>query len=195
MVTPMTGTLAITGDDAADRLLNHDGTALLIGMLLDQQVPMEWAFRGPATLAERLGHLDAERIAAMDEDDFVGVCGQKPAIHRFPRSMGRRIHQLCRHLAEQYGGDGAGVWSDGPDAQTLFERVSGLPGYGDEKSRIFLALLAKRFGIRPAGWEELAGPFADDTPRSAADIDGEEALARVREWKQAQRKAGKGKQD
>lgn len=188
-------TLAITGDDAADRLLNTNGTALLIGMLLDQQVPMEWAFRGPATLEERLGHLDASRIAAMGEDEFVEVCRQKPAIHRFPQSMGRRIHSLCIHLAESYGGDGSSVWGDDPDAATLFRRISDLPGFGKEKSMIFLALLAKRFGVRPRGWEDKAGPFADPEPRSAADVDGEESLAQVREWKRAKKAAGKTKRD
>ncbi|MFP3916104.1 MAG: HhH-GPD-type base excision DNA repair protein [Actinomycetota bacterium] len=188
-------TLAITGDEAADHLLNTNGTALLIGMLLDQQVPMEWAFRGPATLEERLGHMDATRIAAMDEDDFVELCRRKPAIHRFPQSMGRRIHALCRHLTEEYDGDGSRLWGDDPDAATLFGRVSDLPGFGKEKSMIFMALLAKRFEVRPAGWEEHAGPFADAEPRSAADVDGEENLARVREWKRARKAAGKAKQE
>jgi uncharacterized HhH-GPD family protein len=191
----MDGTLAITGDPPADELLNKDGTALLIGMLLDQQVPMEWAFRGPHTLAQRLGHLDAARIAAMDVDDFVGVCATKPAIHRFPKSMGERIHQLCAHLVENYGGKGENVWGDSPDAVTLYQRISALPGYGEEKSRIFLAVLAKRFGVRPVGWEEHAGPFADDTPRSVADVADAVALERVREWKRLQKAAGKGKQD
>jgi uncharacterized HhH-GPD family protein len=188
-------TLAITGDPAADRLLNSNGTALLIGMLLDQQVPMEWAFRGPATLEGRLGHLDANRIAAMDEDDFVEVCRRKPAIHRFPQSMGRRIHSLCVHLADHYGGDGSALWSGDPDAATLFGRISDLPGFGKEKSMIFLALLAKRFGVGPDGWEDYAGPFGDDEPRSAADVDGEESLVRVREWKRTRKTAGKTKQD
>lgn len=192
-VDPMT--LAITGDPAADRLLNTNGTALLIGMLLDQQVPMEWAFRGPATLEQRLGHLDAGRIAAMDEDDLVEVCRRKPAIHRFPQSMGRRIHQLCVHIEEHFGGDGSAVWNDQPDAATLAHRISDLPGFGAEKSMIFLAMLAKRFGIRPDGWEEHAGPFADEVPRSAADVDSGDSLARVREWKRARKAAGKTKQD
>lgn len=191
----MTGTLRITGDEEADRLLNTNGTALLIGMLLDQQVPMEWAFRGPATLAERLEHLDASRIAAMDRDEFVDVCRSKPAIHRFPRSMGERIHMLCEHLAAEYGGDGSRVWNDDPEAATLYDRITALPGYGEEKSQILLALLAKRFGIKPDGWEALAGPFADDTPRSAADVAGADSLARVRQWKRAQRAAGKTKRD
>ena len=191
----MSGTLAITGDDYADRLLNTSGTAVLIGMLLDQQVPMEWAFHGPATLSRRLGHLDAASIAAMDLEVFVAVCCDKPAIHRFPAVMGRRIYQMCQVLVEAYGGEGSGLWSDGPDAATLFARIRALPGYGQEKSMIFLALLAKRFGVRPDGWEELAGPFGDDAPRSAADIDGEKSLARVREWKRLKRAAGKTKQD
>lgn len=191
----MDGTLSITGDDDADRLLNTDGTALLIGMLLDQQVPMEWAFKGPATLHERLGHLDAGAIADMDLDEFVDVCRQKPAIHRFPKSMGERIHKLCTHLTEQYDGRGENVWGDDPDAATLAKRVGDLPGFGDEKTKIFIAVLAKRFGVAPDGWEERAGPFADAEPRSAADIDGEKALEQVREWKQLRKQSGKSKQD
>ena len=109
------GTLYITGDPAADDLLNTDGTALLLGMLLDQQVPMEWAFAGPATLQARLGHLDARRIAAMDVEDFVAVCATKPAIHRFPASMGRRIHDVCVVLAEQYDGRAERIWADVAD--------------------------------------------------------------------------------
>ncbi len=191
----MFGTLAVTGDEAADRLLNTSGTAVLIGMLLDQQVPMEWAFVGPATLRERLGHLDAARIAEMGVEELVDVCCSKPAIHRFPASMGRRIHQMCGVISDLFDGEGANLWSDDPDAATLFARITDLPGYGQEKSMIFLALLAKRFGVRPDGWEVYAGPFADNVPRSVADIDGEEALARVREWKRLKRAAGKTKQD
>ncbi len=188
------GTLHITGDDAADHLLNTNGTALLIGMLLDQQVPMEWAFKGPFTLAERLGSLDAARIAAMPEDEFVAVCAAKPAIHRFPASMGRRIHALCSHLVEEYDGDGSTIWKTADTGQELAKRLRALPGFGPEKTKIFVALLAKRLGVAPAGWEKAAGPFADDTPRSAADIDTPEALSQVREWKRAQKAAGKSKQ-
>src|SRR6188508_2904941 len=107
----MPGTLYITGDDGSDTLLNQDGTALLIGMLLDQQVPMEWAFAGPATLHARLGHLDAQRIAEMDRNEFVTICCAKPAIHRFPGSMGRRIHDMCVVVVDEFGGTGEGVWS------------------------------------------------------------------------------------
>ena len=188
------GTLQITGDDSADQLLNSNGTALLIGMLLDQQVPMEWAFKGPHTISERLGGLDAGHIAGMPEEEFVDVCAAKPAIHRFPASMGRRIHALCVHLVDEYDGDGSAVWESASTGQELSKRLRALPGFGAEKTKIFVALLAKRFGVTPPGWEKAAGPFADDTPRSAADIDTPEALGQVREWKRAQKAAGKSKQ-
>jgi uncharacterized HhH-GPD family protein len=191
----MPGTLYITGDADADGLLNRDGTALLIGMLLDQQVPMEWAFAGPATLQRRLGHLDASRIAATDQEAFVAVCCEKPAIHRFPAAMGRRIHELCVVLAEQYGGRGEQVWAEVDDGAELYRRLRALPGYGEEKAKIFVALLAKTQGVAPAGWQDAAGKFGDDVPRSVADIDGPAALAKVREWKQAQKAAKKDKQD
>jgi uncharacterized HhH-GPD family protein len=191
-----TPTLAITGDADADRLLVEEPLALLIGMLLDQQVPMEWAFRGPATLKARLGgRLDARAIAAMTEDEVVAVCSQKPAIHRFPGSMGKRIHALCRFLVEEYDGDAAAVWSGVRTGAELYDRVRALPGFGDEKAKIFVALLAKRFGVEPRGWKEVTAPFSDAVPRSVADIDSPESLARVREWKKAQKAAGKSKQD
>jgi uncharacterized HhH-GPD family protein len=189
------GTLYITADPDADGLLNRDGTALLIGMLLDQQVPMEWAFAGPATLQRRLGHLDARRIAAMDAEDFVAVCCTKPAIHRFPASLGRRIHQLCTVLADQYGGRGEAVWEGVSDGADLSARLRALPGYGDEKARIFVAILAKTQGVAPEGWRDAAGKFGDDVPRSVADITGPETLAAVRAWKQAQKAAHRDKQD
>lgn len=189
-----TGTLYITGDTAADALLNRDGTALLIGMLLDQQVPMEWAFAGPATLKQRLGHLDARKIAAMDVEDFVAVCCEKPAIHRFPASMGRRIHEMCSVLTERYRGKGANVWKGVESGDELYHRLRELPGYGEEKSKIFVAILAKRMDVAPTGWSKAAGVFGDDTPRSVADIDGPERLGKVREWKKAQKAAKKDKQ-
>jgi uncharacterized HhH-GPD family protein len=190
----MAGTLYITGDRVADGLLNRDGTALLIGMLLDQQVPMEWAFAGPATLKQRLGHLDAKRIAAMDVEEFVAVCCEKPAIHRFPASMGRRIHELCVVLTQHYGGKGANVWKGVRTGDELFARLRELPGYGEEKSKIFVAILGKRMGVGPDGWRNAAGVFGDDVARSVADIDGVEALGKVREWKKAQKAAKKDKQ-
>ena len=191
----MAGKLYITGDPEADGLLNTDGTALLIGMLLDQQVPMEWAFHGPATLRARLGHLDAMTIAAMDRDEFVAVCCQKPAIHRFPGAMGKRIHDVCTVVANEYGGEAERIWADVPDGAELLRRLCGLPGYGDEKSRIFVAILAKTQGVAPPGWQDAAGKFGDDSPRSVADIDCPESLAKVRAWKQAQKAATQDKQD
>ncbi len=191
----MQGTLYITGDEDADRLLNTDATALLLGMLLDQQVPMEWAFKGPATLRSRLGHLDPIRIAAMDEASFVHICSEKPAIHRFPGSMGKRIHQVCGVLTDQYGGDAENIWADVESGDELLRRLQTLPGYGEEKSKIFVAILAKTQGVAPDGWREAAGKFGDGTPRSVADIVDEESLGRVRDWKKAQKAAKKDKQD
>ncbi len=190
----MAGDLYITGDLEADRLLNTDATALMIGMLLDQQVSLEWAFRGPDTLRHRLGHLDPARISEMDEEAVVTVCCQKPAVHRFPASMGRRIHALCDVLADEYGGRADGLWADGPDAETLAHRLRALPGFGAEKTQIFIALLAKRQGVRPDGWERAAGVFADDRPRSIAACRDEASLAAVRDWKRAQKAAQRDKQ-
>ena len=188
-------TIYITGDPAADDLLTTDGTALLIGMLLDQQVPMEWAFAGPATLQARLGHLDATRIRAMDEDAFVAVCCAKPAIHRFPAVMGRRIHALCGELVDRFDGRGDRVWAGAATGTELYARLRTLPGYGDEKARIFVAILGKRLGVQPDGWRGAAGPFGDDVPRSVADIADAESLAKVRAWKQAAKAAKRDKQD
>jgi uncharacterized HhH-GPD family protein len=189
-------TLAITGDADADRLLVEEPLALVIGMLLDQQVPMEWAFRGPATLKARLGgRLDAREIAAMSEDELVAVCSAKPAIHRFPGSMGKRTYALCRYLVDEYDGDAAAIWTGAKTGAELVARVQALPGFGEEKAKIFSALLGKRFGVKPRGWPQATAPFSDKTPRSVADIDSPEALAQVRAWKKAQKAAGKSKQD
>jgi uncharacterized HhH-GPD family protein len=191
----MTGSLFITGDTEADRLLNTDGTALLIGMLLDQQVPMEWAFTGPATLHARLGHLHAGKIAEMDQEAFVAVCCQRPAIHRFPASMGRRIHDMCIAIVDRFDGRGEAVWEGVHSGGELYDRLRTLPGYGDEKAKIFLAILGKRFNVRPDGWQEAASKFGDDVPRSVADITDPTSLAKVREWKKAAKAAKRDKQD
>ncbi len=192
----MKGTLAITGDRDADRLLNTDPLALLIGMLLDQQVPMEWAFKSPAVLKQRLGgKLDAAEIAAMDSEELVAIFCAKPALHRFPASMARRAHDLCVVVAKTYDGSAEKIWKDAKSGEDLFTRLHALPGYGEEKSKIFVAILAKRMNVKPKGWEEVAGPFADPTPRSVADIDSEAALAKVREWKKMMKAKGKTKQD
>jgi uncharacterized HhH-GPD family protein len=190
--------IPVTGDPDADRLLVEDPLALLIGMLLDQQVPMEWAFRGPYTLRERLGgsdRLDAAAIAAMPVDDLEAVFVAKPALHRYPASMAKRTHALAEHLVAEYGGDAAAVWEGAGDGAELYRRLRALPGYGDDKAKIFLALLGKRLGVAPPGWEEAAAPFSDTTPRSVADIDSPEALLRVREWKTAQKAKNRGKAD
>lgn len=191
----MAGTLHITGDLAADALLNTDGTALLVGMLLDQQVPMEVAFRGPATLRQRLGRFDATTISAMELEAFVAVCCTRPAIHRFPAVMARRIHELCVRLVADFGGRGEAVWEGVGSGDALYARLRTLPGFGDEKARIFVALLGKRMGVRPRGWRETAGKFGESTPRCVADSSSPTTLAEVRAWKQAQRAASLDKQD
>jgi uncharacterized HhH-GPD family protein len=190
-----TTTLPITGDADADQLLVTDPLALLIGMLLDQQVPMEWAFRGPSTLRARLGHLDAARIAAMDPTELEAVFKEKPALHRYPGSMAKRTHALCVHVVEEYGGDAAKIWKGSRDPAVVFANIRALPGYGEEKSKIFLAILGKRLRAAPKGWEEYAAPFSDSEPRSVADIDSREAFTAVRAWKQAMKAKGKSKQD
>ena len=196
MTRTATGTLAVTGDEAADGLINEDPLALLLGMLLDQQIPMEWAFMGPRRLADRLGSdLDAHDISARDPEAFAALVKAKPALHRFPGSMASRMQALCRHVADRYDGDAGGVWADANTGVQLFGRLRDLPGYGDEKARILTAVLAKRFGVSPEGWEEQAGAFSDDQPRSVADIDGSQALQRVRAWKKEQKARGKRKDE
>jgi uncharacterized HhH-GPD family protein len=191
-----TGTLPVTGDAEADRLLVENPLALLIGMLLDQQVPMEWAFRGPLTLKERLGgSLDAETIAAMDPEKIEAVFREKPAMHRYPGSMGKRTHALCSYIADHYGGDAGAIWRAAQSGQEVYRRLRELPGYGEEKAKIFLAILGKRLDEAAPGWEEAAAPFSDGTPRSVADIDSPETMTRVREFKRAQKAKKKGKAD
>ena len=187
--------LAVTGKPDADALLNRDPLALLLGMLLDQQVPMEWAFTAPFTLEQRLGHLDVTRIVAAGPEALTAAFCAKPAVHRYPASMATRAYALCQHLADEYGAQPAAVWQDVETGDELYRRLRALPGFGDEKAKIFLAVLGKRCGITPPGWAERALPFSDSTPRSVADIDGPESLQRVRAWKKEQKAKGKGKQD
>ena len=192
----MTDTFFITGDEAADRLLAEDPLALLLGMLLDQQVPMEWAFQAPSVLRERLGgQLDAGKIAAMGEDAVVTTFCEKPALHRYPASMGKRAHALCVALTDQYDGDAAKVWSDAATGEELLKRLLALPGFGPDKAKIFTAVLGKRLGVRPPGWEEAAAPFSDDNRRSVADADTPQHLEEVRAWKKMMKAQGKGKSD
>lgn len=189
----MTEALHITGDTEADELLTRDPLALLIGMLLDQQVPMETAFAGPAKLRERLGHLDAGRIAAVDPEEFVGICKQSPAVHRFPGSMAARIQALCAAVESEWGGDAAEIWTrGGPDGAEIRARLEALPGFGEQKAKIFVALLGKRYGVDAAGWREAAGAYGDEgSHRSVADIVDAESLTKVREFKKAAKAAAK----
>ena len=183
MATP----LAITGDADSDRLLNENPLALLLGMLLDQQVPMEWAFTGPYTIARRMGvdDLDAHEIAAYDPERFAALLTNRPAVHRYPGSMAQRIRQLCRYLVDHYDGDAAALWRDAATGDELLRRLNALPGFGRQKSQIFLALLGKQYGVTPEGWREAAGPYGEEgSYRSVADITGPESLDRVRAHKQ-----------
>ncbi|MCA0146852.1 HhH-GPD-type base excision DNA repair protein [Blastococcus sp. LR1] len=187
-------TVTIAQEPAADELLGRDPLALLIGMLLDQQFPMERAFGAPRLLADRLGvdTLSAETIAAMDPEELVGVFQGPPALHRYPGSMAGRAQEVCRALVEQYEGQVTGLWADGPDGKTLLKRLNALPGFGAQKSKIFLALLGKQYGVTPAGWREAAGDYgAEGSRRSVADITGPESLAEVRAFKQEQKQAAK----
>ena len=170
------GTLAVTGDEAADRLVNTNPLALLTAMLLDQQITMEWAFMGPHRLQERLG----VELAP-------GAVAARPALHRFPGAMAERTMRLCHHLIDHYNGDAAAVWTGAATGAELLDRIRDLPGYGDEKAKILVAVLGKRFGIRPDGWEAACAPFSNDQPRTVADIDSPKALNRVRAWKKAQK--------
>ena len=185
-------TLPLTGDPEADRLLEDDPFALLVGMLLDQQVPMEKAFRGPYDLKERLGgRLDATEIASMDADELAALFKGPPALHRYPGSMAGRTQDMCRALIERFDGDAASVWTSAATGQELFANLKALPGFGEQKARIFTAVLAKRMGVTPPGWEDVAGPYAQAGHFSVADIDGPDALALVREHKKSVKAAAK----
>ena len=179
--------LWLTGDPDADALLSTDPLALLLGMVLDQQIPMERAFAAPAALKERLGGtLDPAVISTMDPDALVEVFSAKPALHRFPRSMAGRVQEVCAAVVADHGGDASAIWSSAPDGKALLKNLKALPGFGDQKARIFLALLGKQLGVRPPGWEQAAGPYGEAGAfRSVADIDSPEALIKVRQFKQA----------
>ncbi|GAA4073109.1 HhH-GPD-type base excision DNA repair protein [Actinomadura miaoliensis] len=178
----------------ADELLGRSPLALLTGMLLDQQIPMEWAFAGPYTIARRMGadDLDAHEIAACDPERFAALLSEKPAVHRYPGSMAKRVQQLCQYLVEHYDGDAEAIWRDVDTGKELFKRLNALPGYGKQKAQIFVALLGKRFGVRPEGWREAAGAYGEEgSYRSVADITGPESLVKVREFKQQMKAAAK----
>jgi uncharacterized HhH-GPD family protein len=182
--------LALAQNAAADKLLAKDPLALLVGMVLDQQVPLEWAFLGPYTLTQRLGtDLDVHKLAAMDADALVTIFCDRPALHRYPAAMARRVHEMCTLIVEEYDGKPESIWTTATDGQELFKRVKALPGFGKMKARIFVALLAKQFGVRPAGWEQYAKDYGrPDTFLSVADIVDEASLSKVRAFK-AEKKA------
>ncbi len=185
-------TLTLTGDTAADRLLSDNAFALLVGMLLDQQIAMELAFVGPHRLEQRIdGPLTPETIVAMAPDDLEVVFREKPALHRYPGSMAKRVQALAGYLVEEYDGDASAIWADADDGKLLRKRLEALPGYGAQKARILLALLGKQCGVTPDGWREAAGDYGKDGHRSIADVTSQETLAQVREWKQAQKAAKK----
>ncbi|MDG4861825.1 HhH-GPD-type base excision DNA repair protein [Streptomyces sp. T-3] len=178
----------------ADELLGRSPLAALVGMLLDQQIPMEWAFAGPHTIAQRMAadDLDAHDIAAYDPEAFAELLKTKPAVHRYPGSMAKRVQQLCQYLVDEYEGDPTALWSDAATGKELLARLKALPGYGDQKARIFLALLGKQYGVRPKGWREAAGAYGEaGSYRSAADITGPESLVKVRAFKQEAKAAAK----
>jgi uncharacterized HhH-GPD family protein len=185
--------LRLTGDPGADRLLTDDPFALLTGMLLDQQMPMERAFAGPAKLQQRLGSLDVAAIAAMDPADFVAICARPPAVHRYPSSMGARIHALAVHVRDQLGGDAAAVWQEAIDGADLRHRLQSLPGYGPQKAQILVALLGKQLGVTPPGWREAAGPYGEEgSYRSVADVVDASSLGKVRAFKQERKREARG---
>ncbi len=185
--------LQITNDLAADTFLSEDPLALLLGMALDQQIPMEKAFSGPAVLRERLGHLDAERIAQTAPEAFGAAMAGPPAVHRFPGSMGKRVQELCAVIAADYGNDAATLWSTARTGDELLMRVAALPGFATQKAQIFVALLGKQWGVRPRGWRQAAGGYgADGVRRSVADVTSKESLQQVRDYKKAAKQAAKG---
>jgi len=187
-------TLTIAQDAAADELLGRDPLALLVGMLLDQQFPMERAFGAPRLLADRMGvqTLSAADLAAADPEQLVQVFRGPPALHRYPGSMAGRTQELCRLIMDRYEGRAENLWADVPDGATLLRRLGELPGFGAQKSKIFVALLGKQYGVTPPGWREAAGDYGlEGSRRSVADITGPQSLLEVRAFKQEQKQAAK----
>ena len=195
MTTPVR--LHITQDDEADALLAGDPFALLVGMLLDQQFPMERAFAGPHVLAQRMGTegFDPAAVAAADPDEFAAMMAGPPAVHRYHTSMAGRVQALARHVLDVYGGDAAALWRDVADGAELLRRVRGLPGFGEQKAKIFVALLGKQFGVRPPGWEEAAGDYAAPGRRSVADVVDATSLQEVRTYKKEMKARARAQDD
>ncbi|MEH1164559.1 HhH-GPD-type base excision DNA repair protein [Micromonospora sp. CPCC 205539] len=188
-------TLVLPIDPEANRLLERSPLALLLGMVLDQQVPMEKAFSSPYVLVQRLGHdLDAAELAGYDPQALLVLFTGPPALHRFPKAMAARVQEVCQALVDRYDGDAARLWNDVADGPELLRRVAELPGFGKQKAQIFVALLGKRFGVTPQDWREAAGGYGDPGAyRSVADVTDVDSLRRVREYKQQMKAAAKAK--
>ena len=185
----MTVQLCLAQDPKADRLLSEDPFALLVGMVLDQQIPLEVAFAGPKKIADRIGGFDVAAIADYEPDRFAALCSERPAIHRFPGSMAKRIQAVAQIIVDQYDGDAAALWTAGdPDGPELLRRLKALPGFGEQKARIFLALLGKQYSVTPKGWRTAAGEFGKaGTHLSVADIADARSLDKVRSYKRHQK--------
>ncbi len=183
--------LHITGDPAADQLLSNDAFALLVGMLLDQQVTMESAFAGPEKIRTRIGSMTPAVIADFDPAGFVEMFKERPSVHRFPSSMAGRVQDLAATVQREWNGDATAIWNqDAPDGQEVLRRLKALPGFGEQKAKIFLALLGKQCGLQAKGWREAAGPYGQESAfLSVADIVDSESLQRVRANKQAAKAA------
>jgi uncharacterized HhH-GPD family protein len=183
-------TLSLPIDAEANKLLGSDPLALLIGMVLDQQVPLEKAFSSPYVLAQRLGHdPTAQEIADFDPDALIAIFAKPPALHRFPKAMAARVQEVCRALVANYDGDAANLWAGATDGAELLKRIGSLPGFGKQKAQIFVALLAKQVGVRPEGWEQAVGDYAEDGYRSVADVTDAASLQKVRDYKKAKKAA------
>ena len=187
--------LQLTGNKAADKLLASNPLALLIAMVLDQQIPLEWAFRGPYELKRRLkGPLNATYIAEVDPDEFISIFSAKPALHRYPGSMAARVQALCRTIVEDYGSKPASIWMQAADGKDLMKRVRGLPGFGEMKAKIFIALLGKQFALEVPGWRDVCAPYGEPGSfRSVADIVDPASLEKVRATKAQAKAAAKKK--
>lgn len=183
--------IQICQDPAADKLLDENPFALLVGMMLDQQYPMEHAFRGAAKVNDRFGNFDPVQIAAADPEKFKELCSTTPAIHRFPGSMAGRLQDLARIVVEEYDGHAERIWTEATDAKELAKRLKALPGYGPQKVKIFIALLAKQLDVKPEGWEKAAGDYALEGHRSVADVFDATTLQKVRDYKKAKKAAAK----
>jgi uncharacterized HhH-GPD family protein len=191
--------LHITGDDKADAVLSRDPLALLIGMVLDQQVTIEKAFSSPADLLHRLGTkgpLDAAAIAAMDPDELAAIFREPPALHRYPGSMAGRVQAVCRVVADEYGNKADAIWTGVGSGAELIGRLRALPGFGEQKAKIFAALLGKQLGVRPEGWQKVTTPYGKPgSSLSVADITDPESLAKVRATKKALKAKARARSD